>query len=125
MDVALILLSGLSTADLAAAREAAVLIFSDWATALQPGVNLLPGAELKRLLFPRFPATFPLRIAQPGLHALFTQHHPDEFSASLRRDAADAADAATALTPAWTHVFKPDHEHDDEVTSVGITIPGV
>jgi G3E family GTPase len=121
MDVALLPVRSLAEADLAAAREAAVLVFSDWETVLHPGVALVPGADLQRLKFPAFPATFPVKISRPGLYALFTQHHPDEFSAALRRD---AADPATALAPAWAHVFKPDHEHDDEVTSVGITTPG-
>jgi G3E family GTPase len=26
--------------------------------------------------------------------------------------------------PAGTHEYKPDHEHDEEVSSVGITLPG-
>jgi G3E family GTPase len=60
-------------------------------------------------------------ITQPGLYALFTQHHPDEFTATLQRV---AGDSTSALVPVWSHVFKPDHEHDDEVTSVGITTPG-
>lgn len=88
---------------------------------LHPGVALTPGTDLQRLKFPAFPAAFPVKISRPGLHALFTQHHPDEFTASLRRV---AADVATALTPVWSHVFKPDHEHDDEVSSVGITTSG-
>ena len=121
MDIALLPVRSLAEADLAAARESAVLIFSDWETVLHPGVALVPGADLQRLKFPAFPATFPLKISRPGLYALFTQHHPEEFTASLHRDA-DAA--STALTPVWSHVFKPDHEHDDEVTSVGITTPG-
>ncbi len=121
MDVALLPVKSLAEPDLAAAREAAVLIYSDWETVLHPGVPVVPGSDLQRLKFPAFPATFPVTIKQPGHYALFTQHHPDEFTATLRRD---AADAATALTPVWAHVFKPDHEHDDEVTSVGITTPG-
>ena len=121
MDVALIPVKSLAEADLAAAREAAVLVFSVWETVLHPGVPIVPGTDFQRLVFPAFPATFPVKISRPGLYALFTQHHPDEFTAALRRD---AADPTTALAPAWSHVFKPDHEHDDEVTSVGITTPG-
>jgi G3E family GTPase len=72
---------------------------------------------LQRLKFPAFPVEFPVKIARPGLYALFTQHHPDEFNAALHL-------GAEGLAPVWQHVFKPDHEHDEEVTSVGITTPG-
>jgi len=117
MDVALLPVKSLAEADLAAAREAAVLIFSDWETALKPGDALVPGGSLQRLRFPAFPAEFPVRIARAGHYALFTQHHPDEFNACLHA-------ATEGVAPAWSHVFKPDHEHDDEVSSVGITTPG-
>jgi G3E family GTPase len=117
MDVACVPVKSLAEADLAAAREAAVLIYSDWESVLQPGDAILPGAALQRLKFPAFPATFPVQTARAGLYALYTQHHPDEFNAALHR-------AGEALAPQWSHVFKPDHEHDDEVASVGITTPG-
>ena len=117
MDVACVPVKSLAEPDLAAAREAAVLIFSDWEASLKPGDAIVPGATLQRLTFPAFPATFPVSVAQPGLYALFTQHHPDEFNAALFR-------GAEALAPQWAHVFKPDHEHDDQVSSVGITTPG-
>jgi G3E family GTPase len=117
MDIACVPVKSLTEADLAAAREAAVLIFSDWEAILQPGDAIVPGATLQRLKFPAFPATFPVNLAHPGLYALFTQHHPDEFNAALFR-------GAEAATPQWTHVFKPDHQHDDEVSSIGITTPG-
>jgi len=117
MDLALLPVKSLAAADLAAAREAAVLVFSDWETVLKPGDAIVPGGTLQRLKFPAFPAEFPVKIARAGLYALFTQHHPDEFNASLHL-------ATEGLVPTWQHSFKPDHEHDDEVASVGITTPG-
>jgi G3E family GTPase len=117
MDVALVPVKSLAEADLAAAREAAVLIYSDSETILKPGDAILPGATLQRITFPAFPAKFPVTITRAGRYALYTQHHPDEFTASLQLSGAP-------LVPVWSHVFKPDHEHDDEVSSVGITTPG-
>jgi G3E family GTPase len=117
MDIALVPVKSLAEADLAAARETAVLVFSDWETNLKPGDAIEPGGTLQRLKFPAFPVEFPVKIARPGLYALFTQHHPDEFNAALHL-------GAEGLAPVWQHVFKPDHEHDEEVTSVGITTPG-
>ena len=58
-----------------------------------------------------------IEIAEDGWYGLFTQHHPEEFSACLVGPEGECV-------PAIQHNFKPDHEHDDEVTSVGITIPG-
>jgi len=60
------------------------------------------------------PAVHPITITEAGHYALFTEHHPDEFSAVLEG----------AASPLVTREFKPDHEHDEEVTSVGITTPG-
>ena len=56
-------------------------------------------------------------IDQPGSYAMFTQHHPDEFQARLLQRSA-------VLAPVATREYKPDHEHDDAVTSVGITVAG-
>ena len=118
MDIALLPVKSLADADLAAAREAAVLVFSDWETVLKSGDAILPGGTLQRLVLPGEQVSFPVRIERAGLYALYTQHHPVEFTASL-----NFANGTLAV-PVWQHVFKPDHEHDEEVTSVGITTPG-
>ena len=60
---------------------------------------------------------FDVQIGSPGAYALFTEHHPDEFQAQLFGNDA-------LVKPVVEREFKPDHEHDDEVTSVGITTPG-
>jgi G3E family GTPase len=52
-------------------------------------------------------------VDKAGRYALFTEHHPDEFQARVE-----------GFEPVETHDYKPDHEHDAEVTSVGITTPG-
>jgi G3E family GTPase len=60
---------------------------------------------------------FDLHIERPGFYALFTEHHPDEFDLAV-----DGPESA--ILPLAEREFKPPHEHDDEVTSVGITLPG-
>jgi G3E family GTPase len=57
--------------------------------------------------------TWTFEAETAGRYALFTQHHPDEFNARVE-----------GFTPIETHEYKPDHEHDEEVSSVGITTPG-
>ena len=49
---------------------------------------------------------------------LFTEHHPDEFEAFV----ADAE--GESVDPSLTREYKPDHEHDEDVTSVAINTPG-
>jgi len=58
-------------------------------------------------------STFEFDAPAAGRYALFTQHHPDEFEARVE-----------GFSPIETREYKPDHEHDEEVSSVGITTPG-
>ena len=95
---------------------AATLLFSDGALPVAPGGSI-PVARLAQVALPGEEVGFTIDIAADGVYALFTEHHPDEFGATLDN-------AAGTLSPIVTHEYKPDHEHDDEVTSVGITIPG-
>jgi G3E family GTPase len=63
------------------------------------------------------PALFPLGVTAAGRYALFTQHHPDEFGAGVQA-------GGLVCAPVWSHAFKPDHEHDEAVSSVGISFAG-
>ena len=60
------------------------------------------------------PSVYTIQIEEPGFYALFTEHHPAEFEAVLEG----------APDPLISAEFKPDHEHDEEISSVGITTPG-
>ena len=62
-------------------------------------------------------ARIPIEIKQAGHYAMFAEHHLDEVGAELR----GAHGKAKLLA---MHVYKPEHTHADEVTSVGITIAG-
>lgn len=104
-------------AGLAAAVEPAVRVFSDDGVEVAGGGSLAPGAGLHTLLLPGGEGRFVVAIDRPGSYALFTEHHPDEFRAELRGPAG-------RVEPAAAREYKPDHEHDEEVSSVGITIPG-
>ncbi|MBM3998801.1 MAG: GTP-binding protein [Planctomycetes bacterium] len=100
------------------AVEPAVLAFSSDAIELKPGDSVAPGDRLYSLGLEGNDLRYPLVIRQAGAYALFTEHHPDEFQAYV----ADSGGARIA--PLHTREYKPDHEHDEEVTSVGITAPG-
>jgi G3E family GTPase len=95
----------------------AVLTFSDTEHAVDPDGKVRPGKKLHRLRLGNGPSRFGVKVDQPGAYALFTEHHPDEFRAALHNHAGP-------LAPLHTHEYKPDHEHDEAVSSVGISIPG-
>ncbi|MCY4070983.1 MAG: GTP-binding protein [Chloroflexi bacterium] len=106
-----------------AAKEAtlmdAVLTFSEDEQALEAGemIRLGTGQYNQLVLNENGETVFNFAIQQPGFYMLFTEHHPDEFDARLYG-------AESVLDPLETREYKPDHEHDEEVTSVGITLPG-
>ncbi len=118
MDLALLAVSDLDPRTLEAAQEAAVRVYSDDAPRqTPPGGEIQPGPTLWRLGLETAPATFPVHIDAPGTYAFFTQHHPDEFQAVLRID-------GEVVEPTWSRAYKPDHEHDEEVGSVGMSFAG-
>ncbi len=102
---------------LEAAVEPVVMVFSDNEHELSAGGTLQPGGQLIALNLTADELRFDVQIDRPGAYALFTEHHPDEFQAQLFGSGA-------LVKPVVEREFKPDHEHDDEVTSVGITTPG-
>jgi G3E family GTPase len=59
-----------------------------------------------------------LAMAEDGLVVFYTQHLPEEFNAGV----VDAY--GNTLTPIHEQRFASPHEHDDSVTSVGITEQG-
>ena len=96
----------------------AVLLFSDEEHDTHPNSVIDTSATLRQLhLVSASTMTFTVRIPTDGTYAMFTEHRPQEFAIMLRN-------GDTTVSPSYTNVFKPDHEHDDEVSSVGITVPG-
>jgi G3E family GTPase len=96
----------------------AVLRFSE------PAISALAGAtipvalpELYRLQLDGQAASFILSVEHDGLYALYTQHHPSEFQLEVHAP-------TETLTPLVIREYKPKHEHDDQVSSVGIEIAG-
>src|SRR5690606_28755649 len=118
LDVAILPVKSLDPADLDAARDAAVLIFSDWENRVQPGDTVTPGATLQRLhLGDGDHAHYPLAIAEAGLHMVFEGcgEHPLHIYPAGSED---------NVRPTWQADYEHTHSHDDDVTSVGITLDG-
>jgi G3E family GTPase len=94
----------------------AVVGFSAPASTKKPGDSILVG-QPSELALEGGDLTYTIEIPADGDYALFTEHHPDEFQARL-------VDESGAKTAHIEKLFKPDHEHDEEVSSVGIDVVG-
>ncbi len=117
MNIALVPVNDSTDEALEEAVEPVVIVFSDDEHELSSGGTLQPSGQLIELELTADELRFDVQIDRAGAYALFTEHHPDEFEAQLMSSGA-------VVKPAIEREFKPDHEHDEEVTSVGITTPG-
>lgn len=98
--------------------ESAVLTFSDDEVELRSGAAIEPGEQLSQINLEGDQLEYTLCVADEGAYVLFTEHHPDEFEAYVVDASGERVDAR------FSREYKPDHEHDEEVTSVGINTPG-
>ncbi len=100
--------------ELARAREQAVRIFSsiEVKQAL-PGTALACDAHLHELVLAEGEMRWPLHVPATGFYATFTEHYPEELDLKI-------VVAGHEVMAAPAAAYKPDHEHDEEVTSVGI-----
>jgi len=117
MNAVLLPVASADYAGLESAQMEAVLTYSSQEIEVQPGSRLAAGSTLHQLHLPGGGVRFEIGIDTPGAYALFTEHHPDEFSAGLFAN-------GERLEPAVGKEYKPDHEHDEAVTSVGIVLDG-
>ncbi len=119
MQVALLPAGNLGVSAVEKTLYDAVLTFSEETMLeLHDGHVLTVGKHLSQFVLNASGETrYKVKITEPGNYALFTEHHPDEFSAALHG-------TNGALVATHTREYKPDHEHDEEVSSVGITIAG-
>ena len=115
LDIVVMPVKSLAEADLAAAREAAVLVFADWESRLKDGDTVVPGGTLHRLLLTEGHAHFKLKIPAPGFYLVFESCGHDPLHIHIMGEVAK---------PAWQADYHAAHTHNDAVTSVGISTPG-
>jgi G3E family GTPase len=115
IDIVLLPIDSSDAPEFARVEQAALRLFSAGATEAG-GAQVEAGERLWRIDV-KSEVTTPLRVPRAGRYALFTQHHPDEFGARLTF-------GDEAVHPVSTREYKPDHEHDQSITSVGIEEPG-
>jgi G3E family GTPase len=115
LDIALLPVRSLAATDLAAARDTAVQVFSDWENLVKPGGAVAPGTTLQRLKLADAHGDFPVKVATASRYMLFTAHdvptHLHAPDQSLVRYVHDQA-------------YRHQHRHDEDVASVGINLPG-
>ncbi len=115
LDVVIMPVKSLADADIATARDAAVLVFSDWEAKVREGEAVTPGATLHRLLLKDGDGRYQLKIAEPGFYLVFESCGHDPLHIHVCGEVAK---------PGWQQDFHGAHEHNDAVTSVGISEPG-
>lgn len=97
--------------------KVADVLFAEAEDLVHPGAVLDPGLTLRRLKMRETESVFILRIKHSGRYAVISEHHPDEFEARMYN-------GSVPIAPVAVREFKQQHEHDETVTSVSITIPG-
>lgn len=117
MNVVLLPLCCDADADVAGAKQKALLLFSSAAQERSSGGRLQAAETLYSLLLEQAHSSFAIDIAEAGYYALFTQHLPEEFAMSLES-------AGVACEPLKAEEYAAPHEHDDSVTSVGLQARG-
>jgi G3E family GTPase len=117
MTAVLIPVPAADDASLAIAREAAVRAFSHPATAAPSGVVLAADGNPHDLILGEDPMQWTCPIDAPGPLAIFTQHYPEELKFRFLTEFGE-------IHPVIAASYKPDHSHDEAVTSVGIEADG-
>ncbi len=115
LDVVVMPLKSLDEKDLAAAINATVLTFSDWEKVTQTGETITAGAQLHRLKLKDEHGKFKVTIPTAGRYLLFTGH-----DVPTHLHGPDGG----VIRYGWDKTFRHEHSHDEEVSSVGISLPG-
>lgn len=98
--------------DMGQVAEQAVRIFSGEPQPVGADHKTPLGFGFYQLSLDAGPLRIELQGHTTGTCALMTEHHPEEFSLCFSPE------------PVATRAYKPDHEHDEEVSSVGVTVDG-
>ncbi len=119
MDIQVVQVAGPVDAALTTGADRASITFSGDPRSVSSGGQAIQPDSLPRQmqLEGEGPFLFDVEIAEAGAYVIFTEHHPEEFGMVVQN-------FSGPVSPFATRAFKPDHEHDDAVTSVGIETPG-
>ncbi len=115
LDVVVAPVPSASPADIEAGIKQTVIAYSDWEKITLPGETIAADGKMHRLKLKDESGHFPVRIERAGHYILFTGHDvpthlhgPDGNIVRYGRD----------------KTFRHEHSHDEEVSSVGISVEG-
>ncbi len=111
---------------------ASVLAFSDWERRVSSGETIFADGKLHRLELEDEHGKFPVEVPAAGRYLLFTAHDvPTHLHAVAGFAEAGSPGSATPATTdrtllkySWDRTFRHEHSHDEEVSSVGLSVPG-
>lgn len=106
-----------SEASMDEAREKAVRLFSSEDSAIRASGETVTADHLHELTLAEGVMRWPLDLTGGGYYAIFAEHYPEELDMSVTAEGAP-------ITPDRAVAYKPDHEHDESVSSVGIDVEG-
>jgi G3E family GTPase len=115
LDVVVMPVVSLDESVLAAARDTAVLSFSDWENRVSEGDTITPGLTLQRLHLNEGDGRYVLDIPTDGTYLVFEGcgEHPLHIPV-----------AGENVKPVWQQDYEHNHSHDDDVSSVGLVVDG-
>jgi G3E family GTPase len=95
--------------------KSSVLAFSDWEKITLPGETIAADGKLHRLKLKDENGDYAVKIATAGHYVLFTGH---DVPTHLH------APSGEVVRYGWDKTFRHEHSHDEEVSSVGISVAG-
>ncbi|MZG29486.1 MAG: GTP-binding protein [Nitrospinae bacterium] len=107
-----------SLEELSQVIEPNVRVFSEDFETLYSGDVLKPNARLFYLDLQFGQSKFSIQVPEKGSYILFSEHMPEEFNAAIKNENGEI------VHPEISQEFKPDHEHDNEISSIGISLAG-
>jgi len=95
--------------------KTAVLAYSDWEKITLPGETIAADGKMHRLKLQYESGHFPVKIEKAGHYVLFTGH---DVPTHLH------GPDGQIVRYGWDKTFRHEHSHDEEVSSVGISVEG-
>jgi G3E family GTPase len=115
LDVVILPVKSLDEQALAAARDTAAVVFSDWESRTKDGDTITPGPTLHRLLLKEGHGHYNVNVPHAGEYLVFEGCGEDPLHLHVNGE---------TVKPGWQQDFHAAHEHSESVTSVGISEHG-
>jgi len=115
LDVVILPVGSTDDAIVSAARDTALITFSDRAHRISEGESITPGLTLQRLLLEDGNGRYKLDVPASGTYMIFEGCGEHPLHIPVHGENVKAV---------WQQDFEHVHRHDEEVSSVGITVEG-